>query len=395
MASVVPSKWQTDWNKCCLCQQDKKDEDLKSPPTRYSTEQDGYSMIASNLPLFQAINDLPIILDPARLDEGDGIEKTLKIHHAKYHQSCRGLFNNTKLERAKKRASTTLSNADERSRNMPRTGIEDRHSTNECFVCEKESPTELRQAMTMKLNKRLNKCAQNLNDGMLLAKLSGGDVIAQELKYHPSCLTGLYNRERAYLTKVENEKKSQRSLETEVYPLAFSELVTYMAETKASSEGPSIFRLADMHSLYKQRLQQLGVESPDVNSTRLKDKLLAELPELEAHKKGRDVLLAFQEDVGSALSHASEYSEAIVLAKAAKILRRQMIDHKSTFDGTFHEGCVEEAIPSTLLQFVGMIEHGADIKSQLRFGASKTDLAMAQLLQYNCYARYKEGAATH
>ena len=228
-----------------------------------------------------------------------------------------------------------------------------------------------------------------------LAKLSGGDVIAQELKYHPSCLTGLYNRERAYLTKVENEKKSQRSLETEVYPLAFSELVTYMAETKASSEGPSIFRLADMHSLYKQRLQQLGVESPDVNSTRLKDKLLAELPELEAHKKGRDVLLAFQEDVGSALSHASEYSEAIVLAKAAKILRRQMIDHKSTFDGTFHEGCVEEAIPSTLLQFVGMIEHGADIKSQLRFGASKTDLAMAQLLQYNCYARYKEGAATH
>ncbi len=42
-----------------------------------------------------------------------------------------------------------------------------------------------------------------------------------------------------------------------------------------------------------------------------------------------------------------------------------------------------------------MVEHGADIKSQLRFGASKTDLTIAQLLQYNCYARYKEGAATH
>lgn len=72
-----------------------------------------------------------------------------------------------------------------------------------------------------------------------------------------------------------------------------------------------------------------------------------------------------------------------------------MLDHKSTFDGTFNEGCIEEAIPSCLLQFVGMIEHGADIKSQLRFGASKTDLAISQLLQYNCYARYKEGAATH
>ena len=41
-----------------------------------------------------------------------------------------------------------------------------------------------------------------------------------------------------------------------------------------------------------------------------------------------------------------------------------------------------------------MIEHGVDIKSQLRFGASKTDFAMAELLQYNCYSRYKIGAST-
>ena len=103
------------------------------------------------------------------------------------------------------------------------------------------------------------------------------------------------------------------------------------------------------------------------------------------HKQGRDVLLAFQKDVGFVLSEASDYySEAIILGKAANILRRHMLDHKSTFDGTFHEGCIEQAIPLTLLQFVAMLEHGADIKSQLRFGASKTDLAIAQLLQYNC-----------
>ncbi len=38
--------------------------------------------------------------------------------------------------------------------------------------------------------------------------------------------------------------------------------------------------------------------------------------------------------------------------------------------------------------------HGADITSQIRFGATTTDLAMAQLLQYNCFAKYKEGATT-
>ena len=42
-----------------------------------------------------------------------------------------------------------------------------------------------------------------------------------------------------------------------------------------------------------------------------------------------------------------------------------------------------------------MIEHGVDIKSQLRFGASKTDSAMAQLQQCNCYSRCKEGASTY
>lgn len=102
-----------------------------------------------------------------------------------------------------------------------------------------------------------------------------------------------------------------------------------------------------------------------------------ELSELEADKEGRYVLLPFQKDVGFALSQASDYSEAIILAKAAKILQCHMLDHKSKFNETFHEGCIEEAIPSTLLQFIGMIEHGADIKSQLRFGASTADPTMA------------------
>ena len=47
-------------------------------------------------------------------------------------------------------------------------------------------------------------------------------------------------------------------------------------------------------------------------------------------------------------------------------------------------------------QFVYMIELDADIKFQLRFGASKLDVAMAQLLQYNCYTecQYRDDAKT-
>ena len=350
-------------------------------------------MIGKNIPMFQSINDMPIKFDPARLDEGSGVEETLRANKAKYHQSCRGLFSNTRLARAQKRAANSSSSAEaESSSKLRRASLDSKRCV--CFLCEQESPpSELRQAMTMQLNKRLNECAQNLNDGRLLAILSAGDVVAQELKYHATCLAALYNKEKTHLSR--NASSMEEESSSNIYPIVFSELLAYMTEAKLNSEGPTVFRLAELVDLYKQRLQQLGVEAPNVNSTRLKEKILKELPELEAHKKGRDVLLAFQDDVGLTLSESCVYSDAIVLSKAAKILRRHMLDHKILVDGTYNMDCTEEAIPPSLLQFVGMVEHGADIKSQLRFGASKTDLAMAQLLQYNCYARFKEGAPTH
>ena len=49
-------------------------------------------MIATNIPLFQGINQLPINLDPIILDEGGGIEETLRRNNGKYHQNCRLLF---------------------------------------------------------------------------------------------------------------------------------------------------------------------------------------------------------------------------------------------------------------------------------------------------------------
>ena len=115
------------------------------------------------------------------------------------------------------------------------------------------------------------------------------------------------------------------------FPIAFSELVIYINERKTMSEtsDPVIFRLADLASLYKQRLRQLGVLTPEVHSTRLKEQLLSQMPELEAHKQGRDVLLAFKEYVSSVLLDASKYSQAIHLDKAAAIIRKEMLNNKA------------------------------------------------------------------
>lgn len=119
------------------------------------------------------------------------------------------------------------------------------------------------------------------------------------------------------------------------------------------------------------------------------------IPELQAHHQGRDVLMVFETDIGSILADVSKYGEAFHLTEAARIIRRDMLNQKTRFSGAFPEGCLVESVPPSLLQFICMIEHGADIKSQLCHGASKSDLAISQLLQYNCFSKYNEVSKVH
>jgi hypothetical protein len=66
----------------------------------------------------------------------------------------------------------------------------------------------------------------------------------------------------------------------------------------------------------------------------------------------------------------------------------------SIFKGSFSGKSIDESTTSLLEQFVCMIDLDADMKCQLRFGASKIDVAMAQLLQYNCSTKYRDDDKT-
>lgn len=75
-----------------------------------------------------------------------------------------------------------------------------------------------------------------LNDGRLLVRLSAGDAVAQEIKYHPRCLVTLYKRERAHNNAENSRNNHQVQHKKEAHPNAFSELVSYIFETKTASE---------------------------------------------------------------------------------------------------------------------------------------------------------------
>ena len=70
-------------------------------------------------------------------------------------------------------------------------------------------------------------------------------------------------------------------------------------------------------------------------------------------------------DIGAFMVETSKTCDAINLAKSAAIIRKEMLPQKWTFEKTLEGSNIEEAIPPSLVQFICMIEHGADIKSQI------------------------------
>ena len=92
-----------DWCRCIICQKITK-EDLQCPANSKRKDAGaGYTSFANNLKEFQNLGVEPVALDAKLLDEGNGIEQTFLDKKASWHKSCRDLFSNTKLERAKKR----------------------------------------------------------------------------------------------------------------------------------------------------------------------------------------------------------------------------------------------------------------------------------------------------
>ena len=83
----------------------------------------------------------------------------------------------------------------------------------------------------------------------------------------------LYNRARSVSTESINKEPS--SLEG----IALAELVSYIEESLP------VFKLVELFRLYSSRMEQLGVNSDGrLHTSRLKDRLLAQIPQLEAYK---------------------------------------------------------------------------------------------------------------
>ena len=64
-----------------------------------------------------------------------------------------------------------------------------------CFFCGESAGKEgLDEGSTFQLDKNARRAATVMGDMQLLGRVSAGDIVALEAKYHTNCLLKLYNR---------------------------------------------------------------------------------------------------------------------------------------------------------------------------------------------------------
>ena len=106
-----------------------------------------------------------------------------------------------------------------------------------------------------------------------------------------------------------------------LHGIAFAELVAFLEEMKGDEDYALIFKLAEVAQLYKNRLEQLGLKH--IHTTRLKQTASA-LPDFKAHSQGKQTLLSFERDIGSALITAtSNDSDPLHLIRAVQVVRKE------------------------------------------------------------------------
>ena len=224
----------------------------------------------------------------------------------------------------------------------------------------------------------------------MLAKLSSGDVVAQEAKYHTRCLVALYNRAR---DSGSNQRDSH--LINIGHGIALAELFLYINDARNSEDIATVFKLRALANLYNKKVEHFGFTEYEVHKTRLKERLLAHVPDLQAYKQGREMYLAFNQDIGPAIRKAIDDDaddDGMHLLKAAAIVRRHMFDMSYKFNGTFEEGCQESSVPDSLVALVSMILDGTNIGGDPELTTTQSALSIAQLMQFNSHARRRKGS---
>ena len=141
---------------------------------------------------------------------------------------------------------------------------------------------------------------------------------------------------------------------------ALIEIISYMEV--AVKEGKHLFLLSDLYNMHVEKLNNQGLSNYQ-NRTRFKEEILSTLKNAREERHGKNVVIVFDEGVQAMLSDAlslqNSSKEAFLLAKTAKLIRRDIFQNDPyTFKGQFENDCQTKCLPKSLVMLVSMILQG-------------------------------------
>ena len=233
------------------------------------------------------------------------------------------------------------------------------------FFCDNNCG-ELHQCSTMSLDKELRKMATEMQYTSLISRISGGDLVAIEAKYHRSCLTAYKNRYRSAnraACSTSHATTEEKILQARV----FAEVVSHIEDNIAS--GTHLFKVSELHNLYESCLREVGILK-SIHKTRLKVQLLDHFQgQCQEQSDGKHTVLAFKEGMEKLLKDSLDpvnfESDALLMSKVAKMVWNEIFQWKKfCFSGKFPSNCQNDAVSPLLKSLVSMLINGHNMNNQ-------------------------------
>ena len=170
------------------------------------------------------------------------------------------------------------------------------------------------------------------------------------------------------------------------HAIALADIVSYIEDCKYGQSVAQVFLMPEIVNMHSDRLKQLGIyDCSTIHSTKLKDKILANVTDLQAHEEGRVNLLA-------QLLRRLVRMMTLILTLSRFIKQQSLLETifctvmSTQFSGSFPSECQETAIPQSLFKLVNMLLCGTELTSDTY---SEPALSLSQLIMFNCIKRSK------
>ena len=152
--------------------------------------------------------------------------------------------------------------------------------------------------------------------------------------------------------------------------------------------------MVTLTSFYDKRMATQGFPQVKCNTTRLREDIVRSIPDIKAVMRNkRSWSLVYDKDLSSAVANMSAFTEASILHKAAKIIRKDCLQVRHLFTGSFSDQCDREteSLPFTLRSFLHILLNGSgtleDPCSEQESNTSKVVSSIGQQIIFNSVER--------